>query len=338
MVDEAKESGAVNVDALMDAELDRLEVEKDNSGQSSSADDQTADESVKTPEGNEDPDLAKKEPEEKETEEKAEEEIPKEFHKHAAWQKLLTRAKTAEAKAKEVEAKAQELEKRGVLDDDTKTLLTEFKSFTTSKQYLEDKLKAEGFRDDVVQKKLEDAGFKNDNINELEIATRALGLDHTKLTEQDKTDISNLAKIADALMMTRLKSILPETLNPIKQKFSEMTQREQGQKVYDSFVTKVQADNLLDFTKDLAPEITKFLDENESKGITQADVQKFMENLYHQKLVLYNKAKGRKEERQKTVQGNKPGSEGGRFGHGAPAKSGDINKDADALLDHLGVR
>ena len=318
-----------SVDEKMDDVLDE-KFGKENPEATSTSKETTDDETKTEAEGDSDPDTAKKESEAKEETDKSEEDdVPKEFHKHPKWQKLYNRAIDAEAKLEE---------KGAVVDESTQAALDEFKNFSSTREFLEAKLKKDGLRDEVIAERLKEAGFESAEAtaqSDLEIAAEALNLDVKSLTDQERADISGIGKVSRALMMNDLKKILPELINPISDKVSALTAKDSGLKIHDDFTGLVEKDAVLDYVKDLAPDISKFLDDNPNS--TQQDVEKFQNDLYHNKLVLHKTALAGKEEREEKLSDNRPGGEGTRTATGLPDKTGDFDKDADALFDHLGV-
>ena len=319
-----QEEAGKTLEERMDAVLDEAEgKEKPSESSSDSKEKPEGKETEKEAEATGDPDLEKKEAEaDKETK------IPEEFHKHEAWKRI----KESEEKAlKELE----ELKKGGVLSDEDKSLLDNVKQFTSSRQYLEDKYKSEGFKDDVVKEKLAEAGFDvSSDESDLEVAAKALNLDVASLSDQDKSDISNLVKISNALVQNTLNKVLPKVMQPISDQVAGLTSKDSGLKLHDDFVSKVKEDGILDFTKDIAPDINQYLDDNPKT--TQDELAKFMQESYHEKLVLYKKAAEKKGERADKLKDNRPGGEGSRIAGEVPDKTGDFNKDADAILDHVG--
>jgi len=97
----------------------------------------------------------------------------------------------------------------------------------------------------------------------------------------------------------------------------------------------VKSEGILDFEKDIEPELNKFMDEN--PDAIQSEVMEHFKSINHKLTV----------ERLKT--GNKQGERDGLKGQlrqnlpisgtpaGLPAKTGDFDKDADAILDSMGV-
>lgn len=314
-----------SVDETMDKILDEAEGKEKPAESSSNSEEKPEEkEPEKEAKAGGEPD-----PEKKEAEATEDTDIPSEFHKHKAWIKLQDRAKAAEEKL---------AEQGGTMSEEDKALLENVKELTNSRQFLKDKYEREGFKEDVVTKKLADAGFKDaeeGTKTDLEIAAKALNLNVEDLSEEAKADITSLAKISRAMMSEDLNRILPAILNPISEKVAGLTGRDEGIKIHEDFVDKVGKDGLLNYEKDLAPDISKFLDDNPEA--TQQDVAKFQQDTYHSKLVLYQNAVKNKDERDNKVEGNRPGGEGSAVKTGLPDKTGDFEKDANAFLDHAGV-
>lgn len=323
-VEKHKETAKSN-DEIMDTILDEAEGKEKPTESSSNSEEK--------PEGKEPEKEAKAggepDPEKKEAEATEDTDIPSEFHKHKAWIKLQDRAKAAEGKL---------AEQGSTMSEEDKALLENVKELTNSRQFLKDKYEREGFKPEVVAEKLADAGFKDaeeGTKTSLEIAAKALNLNVEDLSEEAKADISALVKVSDALLSSRLGTVLPAILNPISEQVAGLTGRDEGIKIHEDFVDKVGKDGLLNYEKDLAPDISKFLDDYPKA--TQQEIANFQQDTYHSKLVLYQNAVKNKDERENKVEGNRPGGEGSAIKTGVPDKTGDFSKDADALLDHLGV-
>jgi hypothetical protein len=248
------------------------------------------------------------------------------YHKDPAWQKqreIIDRLKKEQAK--------------GALSDEDKALLADVKKVTSSREYIETSLKSQGFTQDAIDKRLQEAGFdiKAKPQDDLELIAKELNIDTSKLSPAQKDDISDIAKIVDILFKDRINKILPNQLKPIQEHLGQINQEASASKVINTMREIIKKDGVLDFEKDIEPEINKFLDANPDS--TQADVLAHFKEINHS-LTIERLRLGKKKDERDIKKTNLRQISGGGGGEvTVPAKTGDFDKDADALLDSLNV-
>lgn len=248
------------------------------------------------------------------------------YHKDPAWQKqreIIDRLKAEQAK--------------GALSAEDRALLADVKKVTSSREYIETSLKSQGFTQDAIDKRLREAGFDiaTKPTDDLELISQSLNIDSSKLTQAQKDDITDIVKIADIIFKDRMNKVLPNQLKPIQEHIGQINQEASAGKIVNVMRELVKKDGVLDFEKDIEPEINKFLDANPDS--TQADVLAHFREINHS-LTIERLRLGKKKDERDIKKTNLRQIAGGGGGEATlPAKTGDFDKDADALLDSLNV-
>jgi len=223
-----------------------------------------------------------------------------------------------------------------LMSAEDKKALEDFKKVTSSREYIETSLKAQGFKQEVIDQKLREAGFDvaEKPADDLALIAQGLNIDPAKFTQAQKDDISDIVKIADIIFKDRMNKILPNQLKPIQEHLGNINKETSANKIVTTMQETVKTEGILDFAKDIEPEINKFLDAN--PDATQADVLSHFRELNHRLSVERLKTGKKKEEREIKKGDLRQLSTGGEAG-AIPAKTGDFDKDADAFLDNLGI-
>ncbi len=248
------------------------------------------------------------------------------YHNDPAWQKqreLIDRLKQEKA--------------TGGLSVEDKALLADVKKVTSSREYIETSMKSQGFTQDAIDKALREKGIDvaEKPADDLALISQSLNIDASKLTQAQKDDITDIVKIADIIFKDRMDKILPNQLKPIQEHISSINQEASAGKIVNVMKELVNKEKILDFEKDVEPEINKFLDAN--PAATQADVLAHFKELNHQLTVERLRTGQKKEIRDEKKTGLRQLSSGGGGEQVVPAKTGDFDKDADAILDSLNV-
>lgn len=248
------------------------------------------------------------------------------YHKDPAWQKqreIIDRLKKEKAE--------------GGLSVEDRTLLADVKKVTSSREYIETSLKSQGFTQDAIDKRLRESGFDiaTKPTDDLALISQSLNIDSSKLTQAQKDDITDIVKIADIIFKDRMNKILPNQLKPIQEHIGQINQETSAGKIVNVMKEIVKKDGVLDFEKDVEPEINKFLDAN--PDATQADVLAHFKEINHSLTIERLRLGKKKDERDIKKTNLRQISTGGGGEVTVPAKTGDFDKDADALLDSLNV-
>lgn len=248
------------------------------------------------------------------------------YHKDPAWQKqreIIDRLKAEQAK--------------GILSPEDKKLLEDVKKVTSSREYIETSMKSQGFTQDAIDKRLRESGFDivTKPQDDLELISQKLNIDSSKLTQAQRDDITDIVKIADIVFKDRIDKILPNQLKPIQEHIGAMNQEASAGKIVNVMKEIIKKEGILDFEKDIEPEINKFLDAN--PDAVQADVLAHFKEINHSLTIERLRLGKKKDERdvKRTNLRQIPGGGGGEVA--LPAKTGDFDKDADAILDALNV-
>lgn len=248
------------------------------------------------------------------------------YHNDPAWQKqreLIDRLKQEKA--------------QGALSVEDKKLLEDVKKVTSSREYIETSMKSQGYTQDAIDKALREKGIDvaAKSADDLSLIASKLNIPVDKLSQAQKDDITDIAKIVDVIFKDRLDKILPNQLKPIQEHISSINQESSASKIINTMKEIVVKEKILDFEKDIEPEINKFLDAN--PDATQADVLSHFKELNHSLSVERLRTGKKKEERDIKKTGLRQISSGGGGEAAIPEKTGDFDKDADALLDSLNV-
>jgi hypothetical protein len=248
------------------------------------------------------------------------------YHNDPAWQKQ-----------REIIDRLKQEKAQGALSVEDKALLADVKKVTSSREYIETSMKAQGYTQDAIDKALRDKGIDvaAKPADDLSLIASKLNIPVDKLSQAQKDDITDIAKIVDVIFKDRLDKILPNQLKPIQEHISSINQETSASKIVNTMKEAVKNEGILDFEKDIEPEINKFIDAN--PDATQADVLSHFKELNH-KLTVERLRTGKKKEERDEKKGNlRQNVSGGGNEVTPPAKTGDFDKDADALLDSLNV-
>jgi len=251
------------------------------------------------------------------------------YHNDPAWQK---REELIKKLREEGEAKSS-------MSDEDKQALDEFKSFRSSAEYIQTSMKAQGFTQEAIDSKLVEAGFDSQTKpkDDVQLVVSKLGIDLDKFTPQEKVsvmqNIEDIVKVADILVNDRLSKVLPEKLAPMEDHISSITKTDNASKLMSTMKETVKTESILDFEKDIEPELNKYLDDN--PDAVQEDIFEHFKRINHKLTVERLKTGKRQEDRdgKKTnLRQNVVASSGGK---GTPQKTGSFEKDADAFLDSI---
>jgi len=252
------------------------------------------------------------------------------YHNDPAWQKQREKIERLKQEAK-----------ANFLSDEDRKALEEFKNFRSSAEYIQTFMRAQGFTQEAIDKKLKEAGFdvKSTPQDDIQMVISKLGINIDDMNEEDRVrirnNISDVVRIAEILINDRLGKILPKELEPLQGHLQTIEQSENATKLANLIKKTVNDEGVLDYGKDIEPALYKFLDEN--PDATQQDVFEHFKSIYHTMTVERLKVGKRKEERddKKTslrqnipISGSPPG---------VPKKTGNFDKDADAFLETINI-
>ncbi len=326
---EPKEEAKVEVvEPITDASMDKAidDFEKETPSGSSPEKETPGKDTPEEPSGSDQPKPDKDKPEG--------EEIPKEFHKNPAWQRIIK--ERDEAKAKTVE-----LEGKGSLSVEDKQLLEDAKTITSSREGIETLMRAQGFKEEAINKRLAEAGHDVASPeNDVALVCKEYGMDEKTLKKVQREDIEDSCKIARTIFKSEISKVLNSELKPIQEHIGKQTLKESASTITNqmrAIVSKDEVDGkpILDFDKDIEPEIDKYLDKNPEA--TQEEVFAHFKTINHELTVKRLKTSKSQEGRDKLKKNlrNNPG--GGVKIDGLAKKTGDFHEDSDAVLDHFNI-
>lgn len=241
------------------------------------------------------------------------------YHKDPAWQKLLAKSKQSQA-----------------IDSDTQKQLEEFKLITSSPDYVTMSMKRQGYTQEAIDQKLKELGhdIPDKQQDDFALVASKLGIDPASMDANTKATVTDIAKIARVVAEEMLGKTLPKTLQPIEETVQGVRQANEASKLTSSMRETVKNEGVLDFEKDIEPELHKFLDNNPEA--TQKDIADHFSVLNHRLTVerlKTGKAQVARADKKSVSRplsvtaGNKPVQ---------IKKTGNFNKDADAFLDAVG--
>lgn len=237
-------------------------------------------------------------------------------------------------KQRELIDRLKEEAKSPKIDDETKGKLELLDKVLSNPDFIKAQMKTDGFTDEAINNKLRELGHEvAETRDDVQLVTQKLGLDIKTLTPETKDLISDVSKIADVILQDRLKG----HLKPLEEGVTQITQASEAGKMLNGIKQTVQDENILDFDKDIEPEIQKFMDENPEAE--QPQIQTYFNKINHElsiERLRTGKKKGEREEKKGDLRSSKPGV------HIAPGKlpdkTGNFDEDADALLDSLNIK
>jgi len=252
------------------------------------------------------------------------------YHNDPAWQK----------REELIKKLREEGETKSALSDEDKQALDEFKTFRSSAEYIQTSMKAQGYTQEAIDKKLTEGGFDTESSpqNDVQLVVGKLGIDLDKYSPQDKAsvtqNIEDIVKVADILINDRLGKVLPKELGDIRDHIGSMAKSDNATKMLSNMKDVVKTEAILDFEKDIEPEINKFLDEN--KDAVQEDIFEHFKKINHKLTVerlKTGKKQGERDDKKGNLRQNIPGSTGGK----EIQKTGNFEKDAEAFLDSVNL-
>jgi len=240
------------------------------------------------------------------------------YHKDPAWQKLLDKSRTP------------------AIDDETKNRLAEFNKVTSSPDYIRASMKSQGYTDEAIDKELANKGFEIPSKVQDDVAliAKSLGIKPEQMDENTRATVSDISKIADIIVKDRLSKILPNALKPLAEQTNAIAQRNGASQFMNTVKSTLEQEGVLEF-KDIAPALNEFMDKNPEA--TQDDVLQYFHQVNHSMTIERLKSGKKQIERVEVKKGNRPLSKEAAGNVTVSKKTGDFNKDADALLDAFNV-
>ena len=317
MADEAKETQELTLDESQDKFLDEQEKATPSA---TSTEEKPAEEAKETK------DTGTDQPKPEKSEET--EDIPKEFHKHPAWQKRIAKEKEAIERAEKAE---KALEQQPSSDK-----VAEFEKVTSSPAFVRESMRAQGFKDEAIDTRLRELGHEVPVRpgDDLALITSRLGLDPATITDDQKASISDISKVVDVLIQDRLGKELPKVVGPLQDAQEKQERKVSGDKIAQDIQAVIKSEGILDYGKDIEPLLNKFMDANPQAQ--QEDVATYFKDINH-KLILERGSAGRKKTERDEKKDNLRQIDKTTSQSNLPKKTGDFDTDADTFLDNLGI-
>ena len=248
------------------------------------------------------------------------------YHNDPAWQK----------QREIIEKLRKESAVKSALSDEDRLALDEFKKYRSTPEYIRDSMKSQGYTPEAIDKKLKESGFdvQAKPQDDVRMVVEKMGIKLEDLSTEEKTYVSEVVRIADALFNDRLGKVLPKELGPIQDVIKKNEQSVHGSKLTRSMRDIVKEEGILDFEKDIEPVLSKFMDDY--PDCIQQDVFDHFETINHNLTVERLKTGKKKEERddkRTNLRQNIPLSGTKNL----PKKSGNFDADADAFFESMNV-
>lgn len=252
------------------------------------------------------------------------------YHTDPAWQK----------QRELIERYKKEASGKSALSDEDREALAEVKRYRSSPEYVQASMKAQGYTQEAIDKKLKELGHEVQAKpqNDVDLVVNKLGVDLSKMLPDEKVrvlnNIEDVVRVADIIINDRLAKTLPKQLGPLQEHLGSIEKSENASRLTSTMRDVVKQEGILDFDKDITPALNKFLDEN--PDAVQQDVFEHFRHINHTLTVERLKTVKRKEERD-DKRGNLRQNLSGLGNMKTPSRTGDFDKDADAILDALNV-
>lgn len=164
-------------------------------------------------------------------------------------------------------------EQKSALSDEDRELLNSVKQIATTPEGIRFFMKQEGYSDEAIDKRLRELGHPVTEKpgDDIELVIKELNIDPRTINEETRATITDISKIARAIFKNEMQRSLPNEINPLKETLGKITAKEQAAEFTSTMEKMIKDDGILDFVKDIEPELNKFLDENENKPNFKAE-------------------------------------------------------------------
>jgi hypothetical protein len=318
MEDAKQEVQTLDIDAQLDAKMDELEQE--TPAESSPAKETEDTEPVETEEPSAEDDKT-------EVPDDTTEDVPTEFHKHPAWQRII----------KERDEARQAIEAQKT-DSPVQSELDKFKEVTSSAAYIQASMQAQGYRQEAIDLELQRQGHNvpDRRVDDVSSFLEQYNLTKEAIPQENLQLLQDYDKFID-YKLNRFKSVeLPEHLKPIEQRQTEIAQSNNASRLISEMQSIVKTEGILDYGKDVEPELNKWVEAHPEA--TQEAVYQQFKDLNHSLTIERLKLGGKRKERANEVAAVNPLKPGATVAPGhLPEPTGDVSKDLDAAMDVLGV-
>ena len=228
--------------------------------------------------------------------------------------------------------------KYGLAEED-KSLLAEMKKISSSPEYISTKMKSEGYTQEAIDSKLRELGHSvperpGDDVG---LVASKLGLDLKSLDENTRATIGDVSKIARVIIQDAISKTLPTTIKPLADSIEQITQKTEGDKLVQTMEKTIKDEGVLDFKKDVEPELNKWLDAN--PNATQQDLLDQFKELSRTLTIERLKTGKRKEDRDAKKSKLRENTSSAPISPVLKREEGeDMDDYQDRILDNIGYR
>lgn len=288
MTDDTREAKEPSFSQSLDNKMDELLGGGKDTAEETSSSEQTTDESSNKDVEASGADQTKNASQDTKKEEEAEE-IPKEFHKHPKWQKLLTERNEARLAAEEL--------KKQTIPSELKDEVERFRKVTSSEAFIKAEMQDAGFKPEAIDAELSKRGFKVDKPikNDLEDFLKSVGADKANVPADYLNVLQDVDRFVDFKAQRMLEARLSDKLGPLEQRLGKFESKETTSDLLNKMENIVKEEGMLDFEKEVLPQLNEFVSKNKD---AKADrfVEHFVE-LNHKLALAKAKTLSKHEER-----------------------------------------
>ncbi len=249
------------------------------------------------------------------------------FQNDPAWQRqrdIIGRLKTEAAQ-------------KGGLSPEDKTLIEGVRKVTSSPAYIRTSMKADGFTDEAIDVKLREGGHDVPERpgDDVALVASKLGIDPKTIDENTRATIGDYSKIARVIFQDAISKILPSTIKPLQDSIMASERATSADKMVANMQKVIKDEGVLDYVKDVEPELGKFIKENPEA--TQEDAKAFFDNLKHTLSMERLKGGKRKEKRDESKNNQRSQKPGVQIDTSkVPKATGKTSEDIDNFFAHAG--
>ncbi len=237
--------------------------------------------------------------------------------------------------------------KPSALTDEQKALIERVEKITSSPTFIRSEMKEAGYKDEAINAKLRELGHKVEEgtVDDFTHVLKALNIDVSQLDDNGKnyvnTYMADVVKVASLLIDKKLGERLPGEIKPLQEGLTSITRERTANQYAEKMEGLVKAEGVLDFEKDIEPQLREFMKENPSAK--QEDVYDYFEEINHTLVIERLKTGNRKVERDEKKIEQRPSKAGGHTIDISKIKPvtatthQEASKEISRLIDELGI-
>lgn len=198
--------------------------------------------------------------------------------------------------------------------DELEKRLEEVNKVISSPQYIRESMRSQGYKDEAINEKLKELGHPviDKPEDDLSLISQKLNIDPNTLDDNTRSLVGDVAKITRVILDDWAAKNLSSHLKPLQEGLGQITQTQHASKLTQDMEKVVKDEGILDFKKDIEPELNKFLDEN--KDATQEDAFEYFKELNHTLTIERLRTGAKKKTRDESKKNLRPLKEGGTPG------------------------